>query len=1239
MIVFSNASADDALLEYFSVAKSSGGRILRTFLLLLVLLTAFVAVAPWLAGLAPVRNLVASRIGAVLGREVALEGIDAGWTSGVALRQMRISNPAVEFGNRDLLTIDSLSVDKPLHEILLGRGETRVAVEGMVLHLEEQGGRTNLDDILARVAKPKPPPKVPPEKPPEPRPFEIHLRDCTVHLQRTPHRPRPVDPFREDPEILAADAHAARIDLERFQLDVVMDTPRTNLRLAGGVRVNGKGGHVDAALLVDGGRISGEATVRGLDLSLLGPLVGEEVAGAIDLKARAFWESGASHEAAVDARLRRLRVPGRKVAEEWIGLSVSVRRDERGYGVERLQMTSASGDIHLEGTGSIPGAESAHAARFHLEGRAPARLFSERSGTVRILVQGSGAKDRIRFDRLLLQSPELNVSGSGSVETKPPHAGELSGDLRGDLESAYRVIRVLLPAAPKVGIEGVASLPELRLVRDGAGRLNVSAKGSVRGLVLSGVLETDLRKENVILDVDATWEDGRNRLTVSRGVIDELRIAGHVAGTPAKAVGTIQGDIELEPWMAGAAGLELKRLAGRLTIDAAAESGGNEMRIRGRATVEGLRADDITQKKVSVQGNLVRIGTTWSGNGSLETDAGSGSFDLRDLAEDRLALQTDVTIPDLRGLLTQVPDLALPAELTLAGSVQARVDLRRDRSAWLGTVSTLQSRLTLLWEERGVREEQVSVHGTFKHAKDRWQVEGLRLGVGAGALQLNPSTISLDPDGSYQARLRGWLRSRRLPEIHPGLQRFEPEGTIEFDLDIKRKGGLTIDGTLEGEPIRVTVDGKHLQAERLSLTAAAAQTANGWKAESFSLDVDGSRITGSASLSDRVEIEFAGDGDSAGLVQIVEGLTGSGAYELSGSLRAPKPGEQGPLELRCSFETAALNVSELDLRRPQAELTVKGVVREGEVEVITSRLDAKAEQVRHGSTQLSGCALGTTGEGRAGRIQLKTALTVDEIRCDQLPIHGVEVRALTELPRLSGDALRRTTSRGSLTFRSVTGRTITWQNGQAAFRLHEGVLELSDLTATANEGTVTCNGSLDLRTDPPAWNAKLRASDVRLSPELGRSLSHIVPILRLTGGKRSLIEGRFDADLVVQGRGTLAYHHQKYLRGKGSVGLRDVSLEGSHLLPLLRLRVDKALFGGTYEFKDLKVQLEVREGRVHPDPFELKGKPFPIRIEGSAGLDGSLDFLIRAGVLPVPMRVKGSWDDTKVRPAPLAGLR
>jgi hypothetical protein len=372
----------------------------------------------------------------------------------------------------------------------------------------------------------------------------------------------------------------------------------------------------------------------------------------------------------------------------------------------------------------------------------------------------------------------------------------------------------------------------------------------------------------------------------------------------------------------------------------------------------------------------------------------------------------------------------------------------------------------------------------------------------------------------------------------------------------------------------------------------------------------------------------------------VEGLTGSGVYALSGSLHSPRPGEQGPLQLRCSFDTAALGVAEFDLRNLHFDLTLEGAVRESGLEVMTSRLDATVEQARHGSTQLSGCRLGTTGKGAGGRIHLQTSLTMDRIRCDQLPIHGIDVRAATELPALSADALGRATSLGNLTFRSVAGRTIKWQDGKTGFRLHEGVLQLTDLVATANQGTVACNGSIDLRAEPPAWKAKLKASGVKLTSELGRSLGYLVPILRLaTDGKRGLLEGRLDADLDLQGRGTLAYHHQKYLKGPGAIRLRDVSVTGSCLLPLLNLRTDRALGRPGYEFQDLSVMFKVHNGRVHPDPFELRGRPFPIRIEGSAGLDGSLDFLVRAGVLPTPMRVEGSWDKILVRPAPLDGLR
>ncbi|MHC4225076.1 MAG: AsmA family protein, partial [Planctomycetota bacterium] len=807
----------------------------------------------------------------------------------------------------------------------------------------------------------------------------------------------------------------------------------------------------------------------------------------------------------VDARLRELRVPERAVAEERIDLAFSVRRDESGYGIERLQLSSASEEFELKGTGTVPATESAEGSLFYFEGRAPARLFFKNSGTVRFLVQGSGEKGCIRFDQLLFGSPEMNLSGSGSIQTQPPHTGEITGNLSGNIDEAYQLIRALLPAAPLIGIAGDASLPELRFEVDETGRLRARAKGSVQGLVLSGVLEKELRRESLTLDIDAIWDGDRDLLTVSRGRIDNLQVWGQMAGRPARIEGTVKGEIELEPWMAGAAGLEWGDLAGRLTIDAAAETGGNEIRVRGEATIEGLRVDQFAQKKAFVQGNLVRVGTAWSGKGNFVLESGSGSFDLRDLAKERLALEANVTVPDIRTLLDQVPHLALPEQLSLAGNAQARVTIRREGSGLTGAVSVLRSKLTALWEDKGVREESVTLNGTFQREDGRWQFDGLNLRSPPGQFQLHGSSVTLGPDGSFKARLRGWLRAQRSSDLLPDLKRFEPEGHVGFDLDIGRQKSLTIDGTLEGKPLHVTVDGKRLGSKTLSLTASAAQTGDGWNVESFSLDVDGSRLAGSARVSERIEVEFKGDGESAGLIRFVEGVTGSGAYDLSGSLRAPRPGEQGPLELRCILDTAALGIAEFDLRNPHVELTLKGMVRESGLEVGTSRLDATAELARHGSVQLSGCRLGTTGEGADGRIHLKTSLTVDQIRCDQLPIHGIEVRAVTELPELSGGALRRATSRGNLTFRSVAGRSITWQEGRAELRLREGVLELTDLVATANEGTLTCNGSIDLRTDPPAWDAKLKASGVRLSPELGRPLSHVVPILRLaTGGKRSL---------------------------------------------------------------------------------------------------------------------------------------
>ena len=108
-------------------------------------------------------------------------------------------------------------------------------------------------------------------------------------------------------------------------------------------------------------------------------------------------------------------------------------------------------------------------------------------------------------------------------------------------------------------------------------------------------------------------------------------------------------------------------------------------------------------------------------------------------------------------------------------------------------------------------------------------------------------------------------------------------------------------------------------------------------------------------------------------------------------------------------------------------------------------------------------------------------------------------------------------------------------------------------------------------------------------------------------------------------------------RGAGA-HLYDVEARNSILLPLLSLRLDKAILRDAFRFKDLEVKFDVGDGAIRPQPFELEATPFGIKVkEIEVGLDGTVNALVVPGLLP--LRVKGTLDDPDVRPAPLAPFR
>jgi hypothetical protein len=186
-------------------------------------------------------------------------------------------------------------------------------------------------------------------------------------------------------------------------------------------------------------------------------------------------------------------------------------------------------------------------------------------------------------------------------------------------------------------------------------------------------------------------------------------------------------------------------------------------------------------------------------------------------------------------------------------------------------------------------------------------------------------------------------------------------------------------------------------------------------------------------------------------------------------------------------------------------------------------------------------------------------------------------------------------------------------------------------------GTVKAQGTLTPEDGRLRWEAAAQAKGLAVTEEIGRPLSFVVPFLRVEK-KAGQLKGRADLDLDLRADDTTDAAIFRTLTGKGTAHLYDVETRNSILLPLLSLRLDKAILRDAFRFKDLEVSFDVGDGAIRPAPFELEATPFGIKVkEIEVGLDGTVNALVVPGLLP--LRVKGTLDDPEVRPAPLAPFR
>lgn len=1186
----------------------------RYLLVALGALAALVALAPMLARTDAARRLVAGRISEALGRPVEIAGLDAGWMSGVEVTGLVVRNDAAEFRGEPLVEARSIRILTALPSLALS-GADDVAVDGLVVRIEEQaGGRTNIDDLVRSLSKPRPP--APPR---EARPFRFRLDDATVHVRRLVRRPqpRPVDPFREDPVILPADEGLFVVAIDDIDLLLAAARGETRLDLTAKVTVDGREGRAAVDVRLGPGGPSGTARLEGIDLSLLRPFL-PGIAGRVDLLVDGSPDGA-------DVAIRAEAFKAGPVDEAWAEIKGRVRRDGEGVAFERLSLRTASDDVSLDASGAWPPRDldiRARAATGILGVRAKGPLVLDARGKGSDLAGTLALPDvEARFDVALREGGatirRLDAKALGSTVSLE---GEILGSVRlaGSADVDLADVERFLP-------EGRALAGRLRVERLALENLSLKADAEVTGLALRGFFAEDLDIGRGELHVDVALSEDRDVLTVARAQLDGLAAEGRVSGLGGgtiRADGTVKGTLALNPLHARLLGMkDVRGLRGQLALDVKASTGAPG--IAGTAAVEGLH--------VEVTGgawDLPRIDAEGAyREGAATLSATSGGVRLSgSLAGGRGKAELDVEALEREPLLARL----LPEDVVLEGPLSLRAEVERGPWRVRGTLSS--ARLTARSGARGVEGGKLDLSFTAREEELGWLVAVPEATLGAIKASLGDGLLGRD--GSRAGRLLLEAPLDRLLAFAPEARDLAPQGTLALDVTAAHDGRWTFKGAADVTGGSVVLSGRRTPPKAARLEFDAVPEEAGVTLRRVRLSTKTTEIEGAGAMGKALTLRLEGRTRLEEIAPYAPAFKGSGEVAIDG-LALDLSGD-GVLGASAGLRAAAVRVEGGKLTTVALRSRVTGRLDKGALGDVKAEFDLTAAKAERGNVVVEDLVLRERGGGRSGAYSLGTRVQAKRIvvgATSWLQV-GADVRG--RLDRLLGERPP-TGVTGDITFGRWDLGPFVWQQAKGHVEILDGNLVVKDLVAGLHGGVVRAEGRLVPTGDRLAWEGKASAEGVVLTEEIGRPLSFVIPFLRVRK-EAGTLAGRADFELRLAADDTTDAAILRTLAGGGSAHLYDIEAKNSILLPLLSLRLDKAILQEPYRFKDLKVAFDVGGGKIRPQPFELKATPFGIEVkEIEVGLDGTVDALVIPGLLP--LRIHGTLDDPKVRPAPLAPFR
>jgi vacuolar-type H+-ATPase subunit H len=183
-------------------------------------------------------------------------------------------------------------------------------------------------------------------------------------------------------------------------------------------------------------------------------------------------------------------------------------------------------------------------------------------------------------------------------------------------------------------------------------------------------------------------------------------------------------------------------------------------------------------------------------------------------------------------------------------------------------------------------------------------------------------------------------------------------------------------------------------------------------------------------------------------------------------------------------------------------------------------------------------------------------------------------------------------------------------NLQGRIKVKDGIASLENVNFSSLDGQFGMNGFYNTQNPQlPTFDFNLNIRDLSIARayESFNTVQAMAPIAEKVNGKFSTefkINGRIGNDMMPV---------LPTLTGAGIIKIAQASLKDSNIIGGVT-KLTKLANSDQVTMKDVIMQAEIKEGRLHVQPFDVNIGNYRTTIQGSNGMDGSLDYNLKMDI-------------------------